>query len=375
MSKSRKGKHRRGTGCVFMAGSETKWIRYFINGRSVTENARTTRVEEAQKLLAKRIYEAGEGIVPAPSASKVTLTSLYEDVERNYRIKKRKSIRDLKMRWRLHLEPVFGFMRPSNVTTDAVNRYIDRRQQEGASNGSVNRELTILKRCFTLGRKCTPPKVQVIPCFEMLEEDNVRTGFLEPSQYEALSRECAKFGLWMRALFELGYTYGWRREEIVGLRVNQISIIERTIRLNPGETKNNEGREVTLSPLLCQLLQECIRGKGPTDSVLTRDDASQVIVFRKTWAQVTKRAGVPELLFHDLRRTAVRNMVRAGISETVAMKISGHKTRSVFDRYNITSQADIREAIGKLVSQRTVRVEPEIAELPAVFPTTAARMN
>jgi integrase len=367
-------RHRRGDGCVFTAGSKTKWIQYYINGRAVRENTHTQDLKTAQNLLRTRIYETSQGLIPQP-LSKLTVATLYEAVERDYRINGRKSLRDLQMRWRVHLEPAFGFMRPGNVTTDALDRYIDRRQQEGASNGTVNRELTVLKRCFNLGRECTPPKVQVVPRFRMLKENNVRTGFLENCQYEALSRECAKFGLWMRTLFELGYTYGWRREELLGLRVNQISIIERTIRLNPGETKNEEGREVTLTPLLCQLLQECIRGKGPTDYVLTRDDSSQVIVFRKNWAQIINRAGVPDLLFHDLRRTAVRNMIRAGISETVAMKISGHKTRSVFDRYNVTSQADISEAVAKLVSQRTVRVEPEIAELPAVFPTPAVRMN
>ena len=179
----------------------------------------------------------------------------------------------------------------------------------------------------------------------------------------------------MRTLFELAYTYGWRHGELLGLRVNQISIVEHTIRLNPGETKNEKGREVTMTPLLCQLLLECVRGKGPADRVLTRDNSQPVVDFRWTWEQATVKAGVPGLLFHDLRRTAVRNMIRAGISEAVAMKISGHKTRSVFDRYNVTSQADISEAIGKLVSQRTIRVESEIADLPAISKMAAARLN
>jgi len=189
-----------------------------------------------------------------------------------------------------------------------------------------------------------------------LKENNTRKGFLEPAQYDRLARECAKYGLWMRTLFELAYTYGWRRGELLSLRVNQISIADRTIRLNPGETKNDQGREVTMTPLLRQLLQESIKGKQSDDSALTRKDGKPVGDFRGSWETATKNAEVAGLLFHDLRRTAVRNMIRAGIPERVAMQISDHKTRSIFDRYNVVSQADIQEAVAKL-SQRTVRVE------------------
>jgi integrase len=368
-------RHRRGSGCVFTAGSKTKWIRYYVNGRAVTENTHSTDQKTAEGLLQARVYEAGQGIVSDSGASKITVGSLYEAVERNYRINERKSMRDLKMRWEKHLQPFFGHYRPGNVSTDLIDRYIDKRKQECAANASINRELAVLKRAFYMGQECTPPKVRAVPYFRMLKEDNVRRGFLEIRQYESLSRGCAKVGLWMRTLFELGFTYGWRHAELLGLRVDQVSIVERTIRLDPGRTKNDKGREVTLTPLLCQLLQECIRGKQPHEHLITRDDGSHVADFRETWERVIKGAGVPDLLFHDLRRTAVRNMIRAGISERVAMEISGHKTRSVFDRYNIRSQADISDAVEKLVSQRTVRVEAEIVELPAMPQNAAARLN
>ena len=144
------------------------------------------------------------------------------------------------------------------------------------------------------------------------------------------------------------YCFGWRVEELLGLKCGQVDLIERTIRLNPGETKNGAGRTVNMTATVYELLSSLVRDRGQDEYVFLRDDGKPVVDFRGTWAAVCEQAGVPDLLFHDLRRTAVRNMVRAGIPERVAMMISGHKTRSVFDRYNIVSPTDLRESARKM---------------------------
>jgi len=85
--------------------------------------------------------------------------------------------------------------------------------------------------------------------------------------------------------------------------------------------------------------------------------------FRKAWASLTRTAGCPDLLFHDLRRSGVRNMIRRGIPEVVAMRISGHKTRAVFDRYNIVSESDLADAARRIEAGKRAEVGQNLDNL------------
>jgi len=96
------------------------------------------------------------------------------------------------------------------------------------------------------------------------------------------------------------------------------------------------------------LLTELRRGKQPEDFLFTRENGEVVKDFRGTWNALTERAGVPGLLFHDFRRSSVRNMIRRGVPQKTARTVSGHKTDSVFARYNIVSEDDIRDAARKI---------------------------
>ncbi len=154
--------------------------------------------------------------------------------------------------------------------------------------------------------------------------------------------------VWLRTFIELARTYGWRKSELLNLRVGQVDLAARTIRLEVGETKNKQGREITMTQAVHTLLVASISGKKPDDYALTREDGKRVKDFRKAWRNLCAAAGVSGLMVHDMRRTGSHHLRRAGVAEGVIMKVGGWRTRSVFERYNIVDQSDIREAMHKL---------------------------
>lgn len=348
-------KRERGRGSLYqMKGSAKWWMKYYRGGKAVRESTGTEDRGEAEKKLKTALAQVLTNTDIDPKIKRVRVSELAEDLIREYRINGRKSIDDLEERWKLHLSPFFGVLRAIQVNTPLIARYVDMRQQESAANATINRELAALKRAFNLAQQSTPPKVGMVPHFAMLQENNVRVGFLEPHQYDKLAAECGKIGLWLRTAFELAHVSGWRHGEVLKLRVFQVSLSAGKIRLEPGSTKNKAARELPLNtcPLLRTLIAQCIQDKPADDFVFTRDNGKPVRDFRKMWANVCEAAGVPGLLFHDLRRTMARNHIRAGTPEAVIMKIGGWKTRSVFLRYVIVNDADISDAMTRLETHK-----------------------
>jgi integrase len=165
----------------------------------------------------------------------------------------------------------------------------------------------------------------------------------------------------LRPDLQVAVAYGWRVQEILGLERPQLDLEAGTLRLDPGTTKNGEGREVYLTPELGRLLGEQLervrtieRKTGRIIPYLFPYLSGRKRVgtrrrdFRKAWAKACDKAGCPGMLRHDFRRTAARNLVNAGVRERVAMAVLGHKTRSMFDRYHIVSPGDLREAARRL---------------------------
>ncbi len=326
------------------------WIQYYQAGKKIRESANTDSITKARSLLKDREGDVVRGKAINRKAGKVKFHELAEDLVTEYEINGRKSLRDLEARNRLHILPVFGECRASEITTSDISRFVLARQDAGASNAEINRELASIKRAFTLGM--IAGKALARPHIPMLKENNVRTGFFEPDQFAALKK---KLPVRLQNLALFAYITGWRKSEITGLQWPQVDFKAGFVRLEPGTTKNEEAREFPLTADLRRLLEEqratadALARKGIiTPWVFFGKRGQPVGDFKRSWGTASRKAGLPGRIPHDFRRTAVRNLVRAGVPERVAMKLTGHKTRSVFERYNIVSGGDLTDAARKL---------------------------
>lgn len=355
------------------------WIRYYKNGRRHEESSGSTKEGEAKSLLRLREGDIERGVAVTPKVGRIRFDEAVTDVLNDYRTNRKRSLDDVERRIEKHLKPFFGNRRMASITTSDIREYIASSQKEntvarkaytftardgtvhhvaeqrrtiaGVSNGEINRELTALKRSFNLAIQAG--KLLQKPHIPFLKEDNVRVGFFERDQFLAV---LARLPEPVQPAATFAYITGWRIDsEVLSLEWRQVDFGASEVRLDPGKTKNGEGRTFPMTRDLREVLEQ---QKAITENLqrqfkvvcprVFHRSGRPIKSFRVAFRTACTGSGCPGRVLHDFRRTAVRNLVRAGIPERVAMQMTGHKTRSVFERYNIVSAGDLREAAKRL---------------------------
>ena len=331
------------------------WVKYYVNGRPVRESTGTEKESEARRFLKLKEGAVAKGSPIAPRLDRILYDELAGDLRQDYRTTGRRHLDEVEQRL-AHLDKFFRGRRAANIGPTFVTTYVAQRQERGVSNRTINIELSLLKRMLRLAHE--NGKLLRVPPVKMLKEAPPRQGFFEEEQYRAVRRRLPED---LQVAVAIAYTFGWRiKSEVLTLQRRQVDLKTGTLRLDPGTTKNGEGRVVYLTPdlrsLLTQQLERVDRIAKQTGRIISwvfphltgRFQGERIKDFRKAWTTACKRAGLPWMLVHDFRRTAVRNMERAGVPRSVAMKLTGHKTESVYRRYAIVSDADLQDATRKL---------------------------
>jgi integrase len=351
----------RGDGRVFQRGAKW-WIAYYApkDGRmeEIRESAGDTEAQ-AQKRLRDRLHAVrnhreGVKVFAGPKQERVGVEQLLQTLETDYAIHQRSSLRRLTSHL-VHVRQYFGADLARAITRPRLVNYIQFRQGQGAANATINRELEPLQRAFSLAIE--NEVLAFMPKFPSLPEENARQVFFERADFETIvshltSRNRVDTDL-QDFLWWFFYT-GMRPKETKALTWAQFDRERErwTLTLERKQAKTKKARKLVLSGELKAILHRRLAARRLNCPLIFHRQGTPVGDFRKVWKRACRVAGfiggIEGYTPYDCRRTAVRNLTRSGVEESVAMKISGHVTRDVFDRYNITSEDDIEEAMERV---------------------------
>jgi integrase len=329
----------RGTGSKRLRG-KTWWVRYSHHGKLIEESTESPDERDADKLLRRRLGEMESAGRPSRN-QKTTVADLLALVFADYDQRKLRSSKMTRQRAEAHITPELGHIPAATFTTATAKKYISFRRSESASDATINRELSILRRAFTLAAQEDPPLITRPPHIPKLAEDNAREGFVDHEEYPKLLAELPPR---LKCLLVVAYHLGLRLGELRKLTWAQVDLAGGVIKLPGRSTKSKKPRS---APIYGDMRPYLDMQKSERDAKWP--DCPWVFHYRNKpigqhvdgWREACEAAGVPDLLRHDLRRSAVRNMERAGLPRTIAMSITGHKTESIYRRYDIVSEKDL----------------------------------
>lgn len=371
-------KRERGTGGLIKIKGCRYWYAQFYdrNGKQRRYSTRTTVKQEAQSILRNLLTDEDRGVQFIGDVRKIHYGDLRAALLQNYTERGNKSLQVMadgtETIWGLKALDVFFEYQPpkddkpgnpgvpvTRITTDSARAFAQKRLADGAKNGTVNGSLALLRRMLSIAHE--DGKIQVKPKIRLLKPGPARKGFLPRERFDTL---LAHIPINLKPLITFLYFCGVRLGEALQIEWSQVNLDEALIRLEEEQTKNGEPRTVPLPNVLITMLKRIEPKEGQVF------DGTNL---RKAWHKACAAAGLgiltdvegradpryTGLLIHDLRRSAIRNLMKAGVNEKVAMSISGHRTRDVFDRYHIVDTDDVIEAMRRVQqSARTKHLVP-----------------
>lgn len=320
-----------------------------IKGKPATGYSHTN----AKRLLAEREAAVGKGAPIHAGTGKRLFTACLEDVVADQQANARRDIRHTRRRIELHLAPYFAGLRVAEITSAIVSRYAAERKESGAQAATINRELALIRRALRLAARngdiVTAPHVSLLD-----ESRNARQGVIEPQDF---ARVLARMKPPVYAdVAAVASVTGWRLvSEVLPLTWGQVDLRAGLIRIDPGKTKGGEGRTFPITAQLRNILEKrkpkTRKASPPADALVFLEADGEPLAPKRlyaAWHAAATAAGFPDLIPHDLRRSAVREMERRRIPRQVAMKLIGHRTEHIYRRYAIVTEADIHDAGGRL---------------------------
>jgi len=339
---------------------------YYVNGREHRESTGHTNEKKARAWHKKKLdgiasERQGHAPVVTPAMQAVTVNGLLDELFRSPEFKALKSA-DSCQSHGVAVRAQFGSWRAVHVTAEAHDAYIEKRQRADIANATINRETAVFRSAFKLAVQRKRLTAMQMPRFSRLPERNIRRVFFDRGEFEAVVTHLPTY---LQDAARFAFLTGWRKGDVRNLTWADVDTQAMTLTLP--DSKNGEGRTLALPDELVAIVKRREQARlmtTPAGDVRVVEHvfhhAGRALGdFRKAWHAACVKAGLfhvekdadgnpvekHDRVWHDFRRSGVRNLRRAGVDETVAMKITGHKTASVFRRYNIVDERDIRQAM------------------------------
>jgi len=346
--------------------------------RLVRESARTRDEEQARERLAQRLRQAanaedGISVFEEPQHRRVRVAALFKELIAEYRRREIKGFHQVELRLdeEKPLHKAFGERKATALTTADITAYMNARKAEGMANATVNREVELLRAALRLAVK--HKRIVRAPEFPgKLPERNARQGFFETGDYLKVLAELPEP---LDDMIRLAFETGWRRGMLIALKWEHVDRIGRSVTLP--DSKNDDPQTIPLDGELWEVIERRWKAReyrtregmiALAEHVFHVNGKPMPTSTFNTWfRQARDRAGVVGRIPHDLRRTAARNMIRGGVPQSIAKRVTGHRSDSMFQRYDVASMDDKLEALRKarIYAAERVAISQNLAAFPA----------